>query len=227
MEQFPASLKFLVVGGASILTTIALFLLMQTLISMELEAPPSRLPELSAPLLPAIEIKQPEMRKRAVRIMPTELPPSPEGIPIAPSEVTALVKAEKLTFGSIALLEESGAVDLELYPPVQDLIPLYVVQPVYPFRAVMREIQGFVLVTFNVRPNGSVQNPIVIDSEPGDLFDEAALNAVVRFKFKPRMVGGDAIAVNNVELRFVFRLEAGAASPRAVVDSNLAYKEKE
>lgn len=225
MEQFPSSGRYLVIGIASVLTTLALFLLMQALISMELaNAPIDVLPSLSAPLLPNIETRQPELRKRALRIVPTEIPPSPEGVPIPPSDVTALVKAEKLTLGSIAELEDHGAIDLELYPPVQDLMPIYVVQPAYPFRAVLREIQGFVLVNFNVRANGTVQNPVVVESEPGDLFDDAALSAVVKFKFQPRMVGGDALAVNNVQLRFVFRLEADG-SPSADVDGDLVFED--
>ena len=154
--------------------------------------------------MPAVERDKPEVRQRAMRVVPAELPPTPEGTPIAPSDVMRSVKADRPTFGSVVI--DPGESDFELYPPVQDLIPLYVVQPVYPFRAVMKEVEGYVIVNFNVRANGTVQNPVVVESIPGTLFDEAALSAVAKFKFQPRMVGGDAIPVNDVQLRFVFRL---------------------
>jgi protein TonB len=48
----------------------------------------------------------------------------------------------------------------------------------------MKEIEGFVVVEFTVRENGTVSNPMVVSSEPDILFDDAALHAVARFKFK-------------------------------------------
>ena len=118
------------------------------------------------------------------------------------------MEAERPTFGSIADLLGPNDIQLELEAPHSDLMPLYVVQPIYPLSAAMREAEGFVIVEFSVRENGTVSNPQVVRSEPDILFDEAALNAVSRFRFKPREVGGDVVRVDKVQLKFSFNLES-------------------
>ena len=93
-------------------------------------------------------------------------------------------------------------------PPVKDLAPMFVVHPIYPFAAVMKEIEGYVLVQFSVRENGSVADAIILESEPRSTFDDAALSAIRKFKFQPREVGGDPIPVEKIQLRFAFTLES-------------------
>jgi protein TonB len=41
-----------------------------------------------------------------------------------------------------------------------------------------------------VNPDGSVRRATVVDSEPPDLFDAAAVTAAMRGRFRPRMVDG-------------------------------------
>ena len=103
-----------------------------------------------------------------------------------------------------------GLVDiqLELNTPNSELLPVFVVQPTYPLRAEMREIEGYVIVQFTVREDGTVAGPFVVESEPEVIFDESALAAISRFKFKPREVNGDPVQVENVQLKFAFTLES-------------------
>ena len=118
------------------------------------------------------------------------------------------LQAERPTFGSIADLIGPEDINLHLEAPHAELMPVSVVQPIYPLRAVMREVEGYVLVEFSVRENGTVANPIVVESKPRLLFDEAALNAVARSRFKPREIGGERVRVDKVRLRFAFSLES-------------------
>lgn len=46
---------------------------------------------------------------------------------------------------------------------------------------------------------------VVIDSEPGNIFDRASTKAVARFKYQPRVVNGQGVAVENV--RTIIRYE--------------------
>ena len=146
-------------------------------------------------------------RKRAEKAIPLQPPPDDTGIELNTIARVEL-NAERATFGSIADIIGPNDVRLELHAPVSDLVPLYVVQPFYPLSAAMKEIEGYVVVKFSVRENGTVSNPMVVSSEPRIVFDQAALKAVSRFKFKPRMVGGDRVRVEDVQMRFAFNLES-------------------
>jgi protein TonB len=209
MLDIHPSIKFAAIFFASFIATCLCFYLMLFLIASEMNAELEL--ETVNYLNPAIAESEPEepvaKRKRARKILPTDPPPDPDGMAAnRPRRVE--LKADKPTFGSIADLLGPNDVHLELHAPVSDLSTLYVVQPIYPLSAAMKEIEGFVVVEFSVRENGTVQNPIVIDSEPPVLFDQAALNAVSRFKFKPREVGGDRLRVDNVKMKFAFNLES-------------------
>lgn len=80
------------------------------------------------------------------------------------------------------------------------------VTPVYPRRALARGIEGYVIVQFDVSPTGAVTNARVIESEPPNVFDEAALNATLKFKYKPRIINGEAVKVTGIQNKFSFRI---------------------
>jgi protein TonB len=48
---------------------------------------------------------------------------------------------------------------------------------------------------------------VVIDAEPSGIFDNAASIAVLRFKYKPRVVNGKAQMVRGVEHLITFKLD--------------------
>ena len=70
---------------------------------------------------------------------------------------------------------------------VGDIVLVERVEPKFPAQAVREGIdQGSVTVKFTVQTDGSVTNPTVTDAKPRrGVFDDAALRAVVRWKFKP------------------------------------------
>jgi len=53
----------------------------------------------------------------------------------------------------------------------------------YPPQAQLNGTEGFVTVEFDVTPDGDVENTAVVESEPGALFDQAALAAVSRWRY--------------------------------------------
>ena len=207
--QVRPSFKILFVAGAAFMATLLCFYLMFFLIARELAAPVTV--EMTTDITPTFERDQPKekplaMRARPEKMIPVDPPPDPEAVPVNRASWVEL-RAEKPTFGSMADLMGPMDIQLELEAPHSELSPLLVVQPIYPLRAAMKEIEGFVIVEFTVKENGDVLNPVVITSEPEVLFDEAALNAVSRFRFKPREVGGDTVRVDNVQLKFSFNLD--------------------
>jgi protein TonB len=85
-----------------------------------------------------------------------------------------------------------------------DLIPLVRIPPQYPRRAARRGLEGVVTVAFIVTKEGSVRDPEVVDSHPPGVFDEAALQAVKRWKFKSKQVEGQLVeqrATQKIEFK--------------------------
>ncbi|MBT4162916.1 MAG: TonB family protein [Gammaproteobacteria bacterium] len=203
------SIKVFSVASAALVATCLCFYLMFLLIANEMTA--SIEVETKPSINPDLREHEPEKpvatRQRPQKVMPIEPPPDPNAIPTNRTSWVEM-EAEKPTFGSIADLLGPSDIQLQLEAPHSDLMPMYVVQPVYPLSAAMREIEGFVIVEFSVRENGTVVNPMVVQSEPKVVFDEAALHAVTRFKFKPREVGGETVSVEKVQLKFSFNLDS-------------------
>src|SRR5690606_24433653 len=93
--------------------------------------------------------------------------------------------------------------------PDQEFILLRDIIPMYPTRAAEEKIEGWVQVRFDVTPQGTVDADSieVVDSEPAGVFDNSALRATPGFEFSPRLVNGEAVAVEGVEYVFRYQLE--------------------
>ena len=87
-----------------------------------------------------------------------------------------------------------------------DYLPIVRVAPVYPARALSRGLEGYVDLSFTVTTAGTVRDPIVLFST-SSLFERAATRAVLKFKYKPRVVDGVPVDVPNVKTRISFKLE--------------------
>ena len=88
-----------------------------------------------------------------------------------------------------------------------DYLPIVKVAAVYPRRAQARGIEGFVVVAFTVTKTGAVTSPVVVQAEPEGVFERAALDAVVKFKYKPRVVDGVAMSVAGVQNKISFEID--------------------
>ena len=77
----------------------------------------------------------------------------------------------------------------------------------YPRRALQRGIEGFVIVEFTVTTSGSVRDPVVVEANPAGIFEQAAMDAALKFKYKPRVVNGVATEVGGVQNRITFQME--------------------
>jgi protein TonB len=85
------------------------------------------------------------------------------------------------------------------------LVAIVRVQPVYPAVAEARGIEGWVLVQFDVLADGRVANAFVVESS-SRVFEKAALGAAYRFRFKPRVVDGEALATTGIQNLFRFEM---------------------
>ncbi|XOV80744.1 MAG: energy transducer TonB [Aestuariibacter sp.] len=88
-----------------------------------------------------------------------------------------------------------------------EYLPIVKVAPVYPRRALQRGLEGYVIVEFTVTKQGSVRDPVVIEANPPGIFDRAAIDAAMKFKYKPRVVNGEATEVSGIQNRISFEID--------------------
>jgi TonB family protein len=89
--------------------------------------------------------------------------------------------------------------------PENRLRRTYFAAPTYPARARERGTEGWVDLEFTVTRDGATQDAVVRGAEPAGVFDRAALDAVKRWRYEPRVVGGNVVE-QRVEARLRFRL---------------------
>lgn len=90
-----------------------------------------------------------------------------------------------------------------------DVIALVRVNPEYPQRAAERGIEGFCTVYFTITALGTTRDAYVPEGEANcsnSLFQRPSLRAIERFKFKPKVVDGDAVEIEHAN-RFIYELE--------------------
>ena len=87
-----------------------------------------------------------------------------------------------------------------------EYLPIVKVAPIYPRRAQQRGIEGYVIVEFTVTRTGTTRDARVVESS-SSLFDRAAVNAALKFKYKPRVVDGEPVEVPGVRNKITFQLE--------------------
>ena len=86
------------------------------------------------------------------------------------------------------------------------LVNIMMVQPQYPVRASQRGLEGYVDVRFDVTMLGTVENVEVIQSSSA-IFEKSAINAALRFRYRPRVVDGIQLATKGLMNRFVYRMD--------------------
>ena len=88
-----------------------------------------------------------------------------------------------------------------------EYLPIVKVKPVYPPAALQRKIEGWVVIEFTVTKNGSVRDPVIIEYDPLPIFNNSALKAALKFKYKPRIVNGEPIEVAGVRNKIIFKID--------------------
>lgn len=158
-----------------------------------------------------VRLKREELAKR--KSLKPEKPPIPKAPPPEPPKPQlddVNPQTEKIAISSINV---DAKIDLSaggfsLNIGEGEYLPIVKVAPVYPQRALSRGIEGYVLLSFSVTRQGSVTNVTVIESKPtSSIFHRAAIKAAKKFKYKPRIVDGEAVQVDGVRNLIRFKLE--------------------
>ena len=78
--------------------------------------------------------------------------------------------------------------------------------PNYPAPALSKGHTGYVDLAFTVDQNGFVVDPEVITFAGSETFEEAALAAVLKFRYVPKFVAGNAVAQYGMSTRITFSI---------------------
>lgn len=89
-----------------------------------------------------------------------------------------------------------------------EYLPIFRPQPMYPRRAQERGLCGYVDLKYTVTSAGTVRDPVVTASS-SKMFEKAAKKAALKYKYKPRQVGGKPVDVPGVEIRVTFEMDDG------------------
>ncbi len=132
-------------------------------------------------------------------------PPTPEIPSISSSSgdvgKISISLAPKIdTKGALQGLKLSGGND-------RDVVPLVRINPEYPARALSRGVEGWVTVQFTITETGSVTDAIVVDAMPKGLFEEAALKAIVRWRYNPKVEDGQPVSRKGIQTMLRFQLD--------------------
>jgi len=186
------------------ITTLALFLLMNLLITNDIKPPEDD----GGRKLVTIHMPDREIETKYDTSKP-EKPKDPEEVPPEmpePEFNQPDIDPAALNIAAPSMTPNLNIKGIGGFGSDGEYLPIVKVQPTYPRRALDRGIEGWVIVEFTVTANGSVRNPFVLEAKPAKIFDRAALKAVSRFKYKPRVIDGEAVEVGGVQNKITFAI---------------------
>ena len=191
---------FGVVLGA--VATFLLFMLMQAVIANPEAATDTGVKGRIVDFVRVQEDQEIQVKKRKPKPPPPVDEPPPSML--KPSLDTDVSVGMEIGLVDVNVDVDVGGTD---YSSDGEYLPIVKVAPIYPRRAQSRGIEGFVLLEFTVTTTGSVRDPAVVEAKPPGVFDRAAINAALKFKYKPKVVNGEAIEVAGVRNLITFQLE--------------------
>jgi protein TonB len=190
-----------------LVVTAALFWTMQYLI----ETADRELNEgASGSLVDFVRLKRDESIQRR-QLKPKKPPPpdAPPPQPPTPQLDNLNPNAEKIAISAAPVetdIEMSGGFSLGVGEG--DYLPIVKVAPIYPQRALSRGVEGYCVVQYTVTRQGTIRDPFVIEDQcTSSLFHRASVQASLKFKYKPRVIDGEAVEVPGVQNKFTFEIE--------------------
>jgi protein TonB len=141
--------------------------------------------------MPPMQADLPQLVTPDSFVIPPQ-PPPPDSLKLSTGALS--IPQGNLTAGFAKVFELK---DLDTIPN-----PTLQVAPNYPADLKRKGVEGFVEVGFVVDENGMVQNARVLSSSQRE-FEQAALAAVSKWKFKPGKKGGKSVRTNmSVPINF-------------------------
>jgi protein TonB len=200
------NLRLLISIALAFLVTVALFVLMPALI----ETGDQKLDDKPRTKLADIVMPEQEIETRVEEQKP-DRPQEPEAPPPDLAAPQMDVDFNPDTMVNVAPATARVDVSIDMGKGIAgsdgEYLPIVKVAPIYPRRAMSRGVTGYCIVEYTVTRAGATRDPRPVDCQPQGYFEQASVNAALKFKYKPRVVDGDAIDVPGVQNKFTYELE--------------------
>jgi protein TonB len=164
----------------------------------------------SGNLVDFVRLKRDESIQRR-QLKPKKPPPpdAPPPQPPTPQLDNLDPNAEKIAISAAPVetdIEMTGGFSLGVGEG--DYLPIVKVAPIYPQRALSRGVEGYCVVQYTVTRQGTIRDPFVVEDQcTSSLFHRASVQAALKFKYKPRVIDGQAVEVPGVQNKFTFEIE--------------------
>ncbi|GMM73728.1 TonB family protein [Alteromonas gracilis] len=86
--------------------------------------------------------------------------------------------------------------------------PIKRVPPAYPEKAAQDNVEGFVVLSFDITETGATDNVTVVKSKPTGVFDKSAKVALEQWEYKPRIQGGKGVKQTGLLVQLDYQLSA-------------------
>lgn len=152
-------------------------------------------------------------RDEQVKTKERQKPDRPDKIEAPPPPPSSAATASPDAASMIGMTAPNMGRDLNLgknnlnAPSDGEAIPLVRVPPQYPERAASRGIEGWVQLAFTVNETGGCEEIKVIAADPPEIFDKAAIRALERWRYKPKIDDGRPVKQYNQQVVITFDLE--------------------
>ncbi|WP_101760530.1 energy transducer TonB [Oceanicoccus sp. KOV_DT_Chl] len=199
-EIYSKVLRLSTSASLGVLVTGMLLFLMCSLIAMD---PPDLIEE----NIKIIDVVMSDERDIIEQIDPiVEKPVDPQPQPQIPEFTQSFDPGEGLKI-SIAPTLDPGVKEIGSGFSSGSAMAIFKVAPTYPRRQQTKGVEGFVDLMFDITPTGKTENIRVLYSEPEGAFDKSSVKALAKWKYKPAMEDGVAMAQKNQTTRITYELE--------------------
>ena len=203
-SRFALRVIFMMVGGVCVAGLLTLF--MHTLIAFSQQ----ELDESSrANFLDFVRVKREEVSQRK---KPKPERPKTDQQPPAPPTPQAQQQSGGDASIAVGMPSVNDAVSVDvggigIGTGDGEYLPIVKVAPAYPLKAAAEGKEGSCLVEYTVTTTGATKDIRIVPNLCERVFQRASLEAAKKFKYKPRVINGEAIEVPNVRNRFDYTLE--------------------
>ena len=101
---------------------------------------------------------------------------------------------------------------------VNEASPVLRIEPKYPIAAAQQNIEGSVLLQFDINQDGSTANIKVIKAEPEHTFDKVAITALEQWRYKPQIIGGQPQLQANLLVQLDFRMDEHSSQIKPLIE---------
>ena len=188
--------------------TVSLFQLMNHFVAMgevQLDDPTS------GGRIEFARVRQDSRANHRERALPQKIEKqTPPQTPEVERSESSSINAVAVNVGGVEIETSLALTDVTLGAQVADSeeVPIVRVEPIYPIHAAEMGIEGWVILRFDITTTGATANVVVVEAEPTRLFDKAAIRAVEKWKYRPKVIDGKARIKRNLKVRLRFNLNS-------------------